>query len=296
MYIAWVHTIDEDDEDLITAAQSRPLIPPEIRAARHNNTPSARLSLKPGRYDGRKFDHQRTSTPPFPNGANVETGSRWKAFIEASAYPAISAEGGEVVTEEWLAQNGADYSRSWLADVDDNGDAENGPPRMHMFKARRRVWYVRAQRTILRSPIVPMVIRMIVWVFSAVALGLASSIHHITDNSHNSAQQTPSTNMAVIVDAVAMVYLLYITYDEYSGKPLGLRPARAKIRLIFLDLFFIVFDSANLSLAFETSRDPICTVPSGNKDGICDRQKGLASVLLIALVAWLLTFSISVMR
>ena len=280
----------------MTAAQARPLIPPEIRAAQHNSSPSMKITSKQGRSDGRRFDRQRESMPPLPQGRDVETGSRWKSFADASAYPAISAEGGEIVTEEWLAQNGADYSRPWLAGNDDEGDTEKGPARMHMFKVKRRVWYVRAQRTILRSPIVPMIIRMNVLFFSAVALGLAGSIHHITDSTQNSAQQTPSTYMAIIVDAVAMVYLLYIAYDEYSGKPLGLRSASAKMRLIFLDLFFIVFDSANLSLAFETFRDPLCTAPSPNEEGICARQKGLVSVLLIALIAWLLTFSISVMR
>ena len=96
--------------------------------------------------------------------------------------------------------------------------------------------------------------------------------------------------MAIIVDAIAMAYLVYITYDEYSGKPLGLRSAKAKMRLIFLDLFFIVFDSANLSLAFETLSD---NRPCAE---VCGKQEALASVLLIALIAWLLTFSISVMR
>ena len=242
------------------------------------------------------YDHQREWTPPLPTRTVAETGSRWRAFADASAYPALSAEGGQKVTEEWLVQNGADYSRPWLARDGDGEDPEKGPARMHMFKAKRRVWYVRAQRTILRNPLLPMIIRMNVWFFSAIALGLAASIRHLTDNPDNSLKQTPSTNMAIIVDAVAMLYLLYITYDEYSGKPLGLRPARAKMRLIFLDLFFIVFDSANLSLAFEASRGPICTVRTPGTDEICSQQKGLASVLLIALVAWLLAFSISVMR
>jgi len=139
-----------------------------------------------------------------------------------------------------------------------------------------------------------MVIRMNVWSYSAVALALAASIHQLTDKD-NEINQTPSTDMAIIVDAVAMVYLLYITWDEYSGKPLGLRPATAKMRLIFLDLFFIVFDSANLSLAFEAIHDK----NDCSKDNAChilDRQRALASVLLIALIAWLLTFAISVLR
>ena len=129
---------------------------------------------------------------------------------------------------------------------------------------------------------------MNVFFFSAVALALAGSIHHRSTEERLS--QTASTDMAIIVDVVAMIYLLYITYDEYTGKPLGLRSAKAKMRLIFLDLFFIVFDSANLSLAFEAIDYGDCV------EQICSWQKALASVLLIALIAWLLTFAISVLR
>lgn len=110
--------------------------------------------------------------------------------------------------------------------------------------------------------------------------------------------------MAIIVDAVALVYLVYITYDEYTGKPLGLRSPKAKMRLILLDIFFIVFDSANLSLAFASLSDVqgscINSVINHHldpkNDAICSRQTALASVLLIALIAWLLTFTISVFR
>ena len=141
---------------------------------------------------------------------------------------------------------------------------------------------------------IPLVLRSIVWSFSLVALALGSSLRHLTDR--DDVKNTPSTDMAITVDAIALVYLLYITYDEYTGKPLGLRSAIAKMRLIFLDLFFIVFDSANLSLAMEALRrgDQRSICPYHDK--ICNRQKALASVLLIALIAWLLTFSISVLR
>ena len=236
-------------------------------------------------------NHEWAWNPPLSGNAVRESGSRWKAFASSSAYPTVLAEGGEIVSEAWLQQNGPDYSRPWLAGASD-GDPEKDPAGLYRFRAKRRAWYIRAQRTVLRNPIVPMVIRMNVWSFSAVALALACSIHHITDistKSDNKINSTPSTNMAIVVDAVALVYLLYITYDEYSGKPLGLRPAKAKMRLIFLDLFFIVFDSANLSLAFEA-------IQGNCNSQVCSRQKALASVLLIALIAWLLTFSISVMR
>ena len=282
----WVHPLDENDEGMLVAAHSLSSPPAGAEIAQHNGTPAAAHCQYSGPPRGQFYDHDLESTPPLDRNEARDSGSRWRVFVSSSAYPAIAADGGQIVTEEWLQQNGPDYSRPWLADVG-NGDPEKDPAGLYRFRAKRRAWYIRAQRTVLRNPIVPMVIRMNVWSFSAVALALACSIYHITDKSGISA--TPSTNMAIVVDAVALVYLLYITYDEYSGKPLGLRPAKAKMRLIFLDLFFIVFDSANLSLAFEA-------IQGGCIPQVCTRQKALASVLLIALIAWLLTFSISVMR
>ena len=283
----WVHTLDENDEGLLAAAHSLSSTSAGAVIAQYNGTPAAAHCQHSGASRGHFSNHELDFTPPIDRNEARESGSRWRAFVSSSAYPAIASDGGQIVTQEWLQQNGPDYSRPWLADVG-NGDHEKDPAGLYRFRAKRRAWYIRAQRTVLRNPIVPMVIRMNVWSFSAVALALACSIHHITDNDPKT-HATPSTNMAIVVDAVALVYLLYITYDEYSGKPLGLRPAKAKMRLIFLDLFFIVFDSANLSLAFEAIQ--------GDCDfRVCTRQKALASVLLIALIAWLLTFSISVMR
>lgn len=199
------------------------------------------------------------------------------------------------VDEEWLVKNGADYSRPWLAGSGDEDDM-NG---IKFWQSKRRAWYSRAQRTILRNPVIPLVFRLVVFVFSLTALSIAGSIYHHTRRDAN-LNETASTKMAIAVDAVALVYLIYITYDEYSGAPLGLRSARAKLRLIFLDLIFVVFNSANLSLAFEgISGSNVCNLKQNDDPGqkaICQRQKGLASVLLIALLAWLLNFSTSVLR
>ena len=296
----WVYTCDQIEGSSIGKLPS----PAGAYLAHHNNNPSARRH-----GDVQLNGLQQDETEPIPHWphASHENGtSRWRVFARATAYPRLDSERGQIVTEEWLRENGPDYDQPWLAGNED-GDSENGMAELYRSGPRRRVWYLRLQRTILRSPIIPMVIRMIVFGFSVIALGLASSIHHITDAPNDVVGQSPSTDMAIIVDAVALVYLLYITYDEYSGKPLGLRSARAKMRLIFLDLFFIVFDSANLSLAFVSIRDTNCDDDTSGGvsctpqqvilfNEILMRQKALASVLLIALVAWLLTFSISVAR
>lgn len=193
-----------------------------------------------------------------------------------------------------------EYSNPWRGTLLE-GDSPEFP--LHTKSGDRRgIWFKRLQVSLLRSPIVPLVFRLTVWCFSLSALALGGSIQHLSDKTNH--RNGPSALMAIIVDAVALVYIIYITFDEYSSKPLGLRPPLAKARLILLDLFFIVFDSANLSLAFDSLHEVTgsCTESEVNQmvnpqnNSICTRQKALASVLLIALVAWLVTFSISVLR
>ena len=264
---------------------------PAVQIAQHNSTPALKPEQKQDR--GRLYDAQRDWVTPTPSLPTSESASRWRAFADASAYPAVSDNGGMLVDEAWLIRNGADYSQPWLAGSKEDNDM-NG---IKFWQSKRKAWYLRAQRTILRNPIIPLVFRFIVFFFSVVALSLAGSIYHRT-NADPTLSNTASTDLAIVVDTIALVYLLYITYDEYTGAPLGLRSARAKMRLIFLDLIFVVFNSANLSLAYEGihGHGNVCIIGSPGQKSICQRQKGLASVLLIALLAWLLNFSTSVLR
>lgn len=105
--------------------------------------------------------------------------------------------------------------------------------------------------------------------------------------------------MAIVVDVVAIPYILYVTWDEYTGKPLGLRSPKAKIRLVLLDLFFIIFESANLALAFAALTDDNGSCPvglNGSNFIVCRRVKALCGILMSALLAWSSTFAVSIFR
>jgi hypothetical protein len=147
-------------------------------------------------------------------------------------------------------------------------------------------------------PLVPLIFRVTVLTTSIIALGLSTSVHHLS-NVYVYAQN-PSTTMAIVVDVVAVPYILYITWDEYTGKPLGLRSPKAKIRLVLLDLFFIIFESANLALAFAALTDHDGSCKNGPKNGsnriVCDRVKALCGILMVALIAWSMTFAVSIFR
>jgi hypothetical protein len=293
---AWVRSAEE--ADLVTEPTFDYFLPNSPRSAfiaQHNHSPWAKAKGSvnhPGIF-------QESNSLLLEHQHSVRK-SRWISFARPSRYPCENWQ-GEKVNPGWLNKHLTDYSKPWLADHNED-DVEDGSGRYHAFRMKRKTWHMRIQQTILRNPMVPLVIRMTVFTFSAVALALGASIHQQSKVHYFS--QGPSALMAVIVDAVALIYILYITYDEYTGKPLGLRPAKAKLRVILLDLFFIVFQAANLSLAFQTLSDPdeACKPSENGKlsaatnSGICGKQRALASVLLIALIAWLNAFCVSVLR
>ncbi|KAK9239331.1 hypothetical protein V1525DRAFT_398478 [Lipomyces kononenkoae] len=174
-------------------------------------------------------------------------------------------------------------------------------------KRRRERWKINLKAMLLDNPYVPMTLRSGIFVLSILALAMAASVFvHTSDHTPEPLSQQPSTIMAICVQSIAMVYLVYITYDEYSGKPLGLRNAKDKVKLIMLDLLFIIFSSANLALSFNTLYDKqwLCQSPSGTgmtdstpyDGGICRRQRGLVSFLFVVLLMWVMTFTISIFR
>lgn len=254
---------------------------------------------------GRHFDHIREGTPVTITSPLSEHASKWQQFAKSSDYdyvkPPPSSGHGQVVDDEWMKENLPDLETPWEPIDDDEREESEGFWLLNASKRRRRI--ARLHRTIMNHPMVPLVVRLIVFIFSTLALGLAGTIFHKSNSA--GCQNNSSTWLALIVDVVAILYTTYITYDEYTSKPLGLRSHNAKMRLIFLDLLFIVFDSANLSLAFQALTDsrwacrdndqPDLNYCPFDKD-ICTRQKALTATLLIVLVAWISTFAISTLR
>lgn len=294
----WVQSADEDDNAEITSLLL-PRTPTSARPASHNFMPTPKSTVP-----GRKFDHAREGAPVTLTTPLSEHASKWQRFARSSEYdrdrPPSSR--GQIVDDDWMKQNMPDLEEPWQPMNHDEKDEATG---FWLFSRRKRA---RFRKAILNHPMVPLVVRMIVLTFSVLALALAGSIFHKSDTQQGCSNNS-STYMAIIVDVIAIVYTTYITYDEYTSKPLGLRSHNAKMRLIFLDLLFIVFDSANLSIAFQAltddrwaCRDSSTPQNQSNlyacpyRNDICSRQKGLTATLLIALLAWLGTFAISTLR
>lgn len=254
-------------------------------------------------------DAHRDPTP-FTVSPVPETASRWRTFAYGSLVPPPTSHSEKIKREEdnWLDEQG-DLDGPWLANNRDpeNDGGSNDDDLLFVSAKTRRRWYKRIHIMLLNNPMVPLTFRAITWTLSLVALALAVSVYQ--HSNEYDVPQKPSTVMAIVVDVVALIYLIWITYDEYSGKPLGLRSPKAKMKLIMFDLLFIIFDSANLSLAFDTLFDTRWSCRSaetledfggenavGTVGAICTRQRALASFLFLALCGWILTFTISVFR
>lgn len=249
----------------------------------------------------------RPSTAPnrtarFSDGINENGASEWSTFVKSSMYGPVAGEQNERVQPAYLDELTPGYSQPWVGDrVGASQDPEKALGLLRGSKKKRLLWYQRAQRSILTHPLVPLAFRLTVLATSTIALGLSCSIFVLTRQTQFS--QTASAVMAIIVDVIALPYIGYITWDEYTGKPLGLRPPAAKMRLVLLDLFFIIFESANLSLAFQAITDTDGSCVSGEGGGVaevngnlCAQEKALAGILFVALVAWSLTFGVSITR
>lgn len=295
----WVQSAEEDEHADATSLLL-PRTPNSARPASHNFMPTPKSNVP-----GRKFDHAREGAPVTLTAPVSEHASKWQQFAKSSDYDRErpSSSRGQVMSDEWMKENMPDLEEPWHPIDQEKEEEEAG---FWLFNRRKRARrFNKFHRTVMNHPMVPLFVRMIVLTFSVLALALAGSIFHKSDTA--GCQNNSSTWLAILVDVVAIVYTAYITYDEYTSKPLGLRSHNAKMRLIFLDLAFIVFDSANLSLAFQALTDERWACRDAEDQGvyttvcpytqdICVRQKALTATLLVALVAWLATFAISTLR
>lgn len=77
----------------------------------------------------------------------------------------------------------------------------------------------------LKNPLIPLLFRITVLAFSATALGIAATIYvqvngvNTDADPENNCSSRPSTDMAIIVGSIAVPYIGFVTWDEYTAKP-----------------------------------------------------------------------------
>lgn len=314
---AWV-AVRDDQHNPITEEQRRLLNRPQPSAAPQRNSvpqpPQRRVSkdgfvswdedpklgppqsergriphlFKYGRASarGRKWDHLRSAEPVIISAqqpAYRQPPVSWAEFLRSSAWGRPPNPGNHIIDIEALNELQPGFSRptEMLLHLPDN---KHDRRRKSAFS--KRVW-----NRFMRSSLSPLLFRLTVIVMSMIALGIAARMFDIEDQALGESAARTQSIFAIAVDSVAIPFNAYMIWDEYTGKPLGLRSARSKMSLILLDLFFIIFKSAGTALAFEhvvyhTFGDHV----------VQGLAKGLASFMLLGLLAWTANLTVNIFR
>ncbi|EFQ27608.1 hypothetical protein CGRA01v4_03027 [Colletotrichum graminicola] len=241
-----------------------------------------------GALHGRKWDHLRTAEPVIVSAHRPATQgppAAWRDFLQSAAYGHMQGEESEVVDVEVLDKLQPGFNKRHDETV--HRDLEKASSKQKRSKTMwQRMWSL-----ILRHYLVPLVFRLTVMLTSIVALAIAARIYRHEDDKSNSSPERAQSIVAIAVDTFALPYIGYMLWDEYTGKPLGLRPAVQKLALILLDLFFIIFKSASTSLAFESL--VFHNVEAGQVRRL---SQALASFMLAGLLAWTMNFMVNIFR
>ncbi|KAI1079188.1 hypothetical protein F5B20DRAFT_545353 [Whalleya microplaca] len=250
---------------------------------------------------GRRWDHLRTAEPVIMGlgyrAPDEDPYARWRDFIRSSSYGRSPDDEFEVVPYDALEHQmpGLDRPvRTPLHPLDPKTKRQS----------RKDTWIMQFSNFVLRHPIAPLVFRLIVLITTISALALACNIfeREKDPSTVGFTQETSQAIVAIVIDVVAIPYILYMTWDEYTGKPLGLRAPAQKVSLTLLDLVFIVLKSASTALAFEAL---VYHSPSEPPDEPAEAEaemvsrhlaRGLAGLMLVGLIAWILNFTINVFR
>ncbi len=243
------------------------------------------LNRKSAADRGRQWDHLRSAEPVIVPGYLASSSNQpWRSFLSSSRYGHLPNEESQILGPDMLEKLQPGF----------NNPVDIPRPREEkkLSGTRRERLYKRIWNNILNDPFIPLLFRVTVLITSVLGLALSARIYRneFAIETRDSSERT-ETLFAVVVDTVAIPYIGYMTWDEYTGKPLGLRSATQKISLILMDLVFIIFKSVSTTLAFETLIYHKSVDPQINRYG-----RALAAFLTIGLIAWTLTFTVNVFR
>lgn len=240
-----------------------------------------------------KWDHLRSADPVIVPNRAPQLQHSWREFVDSSRYGShLPNEHSEIVDDAALDRLQPGLNDPVFLPSSAGGDtAKKSSTRT---KARRATPFL--ERLLLmpvRHPLGPLFCRLMVLSTSVIALALAATIHRkISEHSEDQdigLEERGQSIFAIAVDTVAIPYIGYITWDDNMGRPLGLRPPKERVKLILMDLFFIMFKAASTGLAFET-------LIFSRVSTTISLIRALAAFELIGLVSWGMTLIANVFR
>lgn len=124
---AWVQAHNEDEE-------SRAFIPPPLPVAQRSN-----------RAEKSRYDSCRENTPVTMR-PDIDNGSRWRNYVQASSLEPPRTGHLEKVSPEWLEQHN-DLNSPWLSKNKTSGEEDSSSLDDNIFQnsKKRQMWYQRIQ-------------------------------------------------------------------------------------------------------------------------------------------------------
>ncbi|KAE8223137.1 hypothetical protein CF319_g3778 [Tilletia indica] len=182
-------------------------------------------------------------------------------------------------------------------------------------QARERSYMARFRQFLLLNPFAPFAFRMINMSFTTATLAVAIRIHETLRSIGDSSLVGSSPILGIIFAPLTLAHVFTQIYMEYFGKPIGLWSVRSKLFYTLIELVFVCFWSAELSLAFDnltTSPLECCCGASKlfraeeaaeaiNQNPervgyVCRLQSTLAGLSFVSLLAYLIVLSVSLFR
>lgn len=258
-----------------------------------------------------QIDHNRLPSFLLPENDSKKLGNlardrlvflkqsgRWNSLmnheVDVEAQNVRSTKEG-AIDEAMLDQY--DLNTEWENRMDDTERVQGGLAEFDRF----RISFI---NNLAGNPFFPIVLRGSASTFAIVTLGLACAVFVQTKKVAPSLHGTgliahspsSSTIFSIVISTIGIVYLLFSTWDETFGQPLGLRPSRSKIKFVAIDLTLICLTAANLAVSFDAmiSRPYIC--PAIQNPYVCRLHKAVVSFIFATLAMWFLTILVSTFR
>lgn len=132
--LAWIHSPDEDDDDLDPNKRLLPRTPTSIRPASHNHVPTPKPNAVPGRH----FDHERQADPVTITRPVGEVAPVWRTFMNGTGYPSATND-PEIVGEDWLKEHLPDLDSPWKPEESGTDAEESGLWLLNPSRRRRKL-------------------------------------------------------------------------------------------------------------------------------------------------------------
>lgn len=272
-------------------------IPPYVRSSDWEEAPLYRLRSR----------RASTGTVEQDIPGSVSYGSRWAGFMEATIAnrpPVLTTsqrERAHALWEDYDAR-GAERRREMELGREHFAKQQQPPP-----KTTREHISSCIQYNLKESASAPFLLRLFQLAMSTASLSLGAEIFQMFHNQQSilrnpACKRGATTYMAIAVGASGVIYTACMAGDELLAPPIGIRKPSRKLKLLLMDLFFVVFMSANASLAWAALWADSFPCGKGSDScpneevGICERQGALIAVLMIAVIAWVGTLSMNLYR